>query len=64
MKLAKAIELLTYNPKSITEQDDHDFEDAQDLAIEALKRIQDMRISPCTTSDELLPGETPPDEEE
>ncbi len=32
--------------------------DAVKLGIEALKRVQDMRISPCTTEDELLPGET------
>lgn len=46
-------------------QNDHnpDYTDAQrqqahNLGIEALKRVQDMRISPCTTADELLPGET------
>lgn len=32
--------------------------EAQKLGIEAMKRVQDMRISPCTTADELLPGET------
>ena len=31
---------------------------ALQLAIEALKRVKDMRTSPCTTPDELLPGET------
>ena len=28
------------------------------LGIEGLKRVKDMRISPCTTADEILPGET------
>jgi hypothetical protein len=28
------------------------------LGIEALKRLQDMRTSPCTTADEILLGET------
>ena len=46
-------------------QNDHNpnYTDAQrqqahNLGIEALKRLQDMRISPCTTADEILPGET------
>ena len=29
------------------------------LGIEALRRVEDMRIAPCTTADEMLPGETP-----
>jgi len=28
------------------------------LGIEALNRLKDMRTSPCTTADEVLPGET------
>ena len=28
------------------------------IGIEALKRVVDMRISPCTTADEILLGET------
>lgn len=28
------------------------------LGVAALERVKDMRISPCTTSDEILPGET------
>lgn len=28
------------------------------ISKEGLKRLQDMRISPCTTADEILPGET------
>lgn len=35
-----------------------EFQDAEQLGIEALKRIEDMRISPCTTADEILPDET------
>jgi len=34
------------------------FSKAKELGIEALKRVNDMRISPCTTSDEILPGES------
>lgn len=32
--------------------------DAIGVGIGAIKRVKDMRISPCTTADELLPGET------
>ncbi|MDO9334188.1 MAG: hypothetical protein Q7T57_06685 [Dehalococcoidales bacterium] len=35
-----------------------EFTSTMDLAIEALKRVKDMRVSPCTTADEILPGET------
>ena len=28
------------------------------LGFEAMQRVQDMRISPCTTADEILLGET------
>ncbi len=31
---------------------------AEILAIQSLKRVVDMRTSPCTTADEILPGET------
>ena len=31
---------------------------AVQLGIEALKRVKNMRTSPCTTADEVLPGET------
>lgn len=35
-----------------------DFIRAKCLGIEALKRVKDMRTSPCTTADEILQGET------
>jgi len=58
MNSNKAINLL----KGIQYQEDDpntpDIRDAIKLGIEAIKRVQDMRISPCTTADELLPGET------
>ena len=58
MKLEKAIEILTTNADSITEQDDLDFEEAQKMAVEALKRIKLGRSSRLVQFDVLLPGET------
>ncbi len=34
-----------------------ELEEAEALSIEALKRLQDMRISSCITADEILPCE-------
>jgi len=57
MTINKAIEILTiFIDPNVTKLDPDDL-DAIKLGIEALKRIKDMRISPCTTADELLPGE-------
>ena len=41
-----------------------DYNAAIQLGIEALKRVQDMRKSPCTTADEYLPGEPVKQKEE
>ena len=58
MKLDKAIEALTTMKKVCKGLFPPDEQAAVSLGIEALKRVLDMRISPCTTSDEVLPGET------
>ncbi len=58
MKLDKAIELLELSSSHPEDIHARDLKDAQELGVEALKRVWDMRISPCTTADELLPGET------
>ena len=56
----RALELLTGNPDSITEQDDIDFEKAQKLALEALKVFRAVRPYSNTNKSYYLPGETPP----
>lgn len=58
MKREKAIEILTHMTKYRNVSFLEDCTTAIKLGIEALKRVQDMRISPCTTADEILPGET------
>jgi len=58
MKLDKAIEILTAEREVATRTGRLELHDALQIAIGALKRCQDMRISPCTTADEVLPGET------
>ena len=58
MNLLKAIEVLTLLLNDDWPGPARDANDALKLGIEALKRIQDMRISPCCTADEILPGET------
>lgn len=58
MSIPKAIEILTFRSKDFILEQDTDLIGAISLGIEALKRIQDMRDSPCTTPDEYLPGET------
>ena len=54
----RAIEILTAEPDSITEEDDQDYEDAHLLSIEALKRLKAGRPAPPSLSFLLLPGET------
>lgn len=58
MKIDEAIEELTkqLGPKYSTPHTP--FHNAMKLGIEALNRVKGMRISPCTTADEILPGET------
>ncbi len=58
MNLDKALEILTDLRGRGPQFPPDDRRDAVKLGIEALKRVRDMRISPCTTADELLPGET------
>ncbi len=58
MKIDKALEILTDFLGEGPQFSPDDRREAVQLGIEALKRIQDMRTSPCTTSDEILPGET------
>ena len=57
MTIDKAIEILNGPEPDIDGILNDDYKDAVKLGIEALKRVKDMRISPCTTSDEILPGE-------
>jgi len=58
MKVSKAIEIMEDLMTTEPQFDPDDRRDAVKLGIEALKRVEDMRISPCTTADEYLPGET------
>jgi len=58
MKIDKAIEILTMATGKGGIATDDDYIDAQKLGCEALKHVGNMRISPCTTADEILPGET------
>ena len=58
MKLGKAIEILIIHNDHNPNYADADRRDAYQMGIDALKRVQDMRLSPCTTADEILPGET------
>jgi hypothetical protein len=57
MKIEKAIKNLKAGRKDAGMIPPKEFTATIDLAIEALQRIKDMRRSPCTTADELLPGE-------
>jgi len=58
MTIEKAIELIQQDLDDPGSVDIMDLREAHLLCIEAMKRLQDMRISPCTTADETLPGET------
>ena len=58
MKIDKAIEILSAAAHGHAFTMSRSFEDSCKLGIEAMKRLNDMRISPCTTADEILPGET------
>jgi len=58
MTIEKAIELIQQDLDDPGSVDIMDLHEAQRLSIAATKRLQDMRISPCTTADETLPGET------
>ena|GEM_PF-5376874 len=64
MKLQKAIEVLDRYFVRNHEVRWAVLNEAAGLLIEAGKRVRDMRISPCTTADELLPGETEEEEHE
>jgi hypothetical protein len=59
MKLDKAIEIKQKYQYILQDASFPELIEADNLSIEALKRLEDMRISPCTTSDEILPGEDP-----
>ncbi len=58
MKINEAIRLSAALRETTLLQPLRAFSEAVQLGIEALKRVRDMRISPCTTADEQLPGET------
>ncbi len=58
MNLERAIEIATANTQRDNLYYPPDLQVAFKLCIEALKRLENMRLSPCTTADELLPEET------
>ncbi|KKK97625.1 hypothetical protein LCGC14_2650870 [marine sediment metagenome] len=58
MKLEKAIELIQKDIDDPSVDWDTRLGYAYKLSFEALRRVGDMRKSPCTTADEILPGET------
>ncbi len=58
MKIRKAVGVLTDILTFVKPGDPPEEHEAIKLSIEALLRVEDMRISPCTTADEYLPGET------
>lgn len=58
MKIDKATETLDRDLRPLFEFLHRDYNKALELGIEALKRVKDMRTSPCTNADEILPGET------
>lgn len=57
MTIDKAIETLEFDLLPLSGFLHRDYNAAINLGIEALKRVKDMRISPCTTADEILPRE-------
>ena len=59
MNVDKAIGILQRSASDGIPRGETAFNDAVKLGIEALRRVEDMRVSPCTTADEILPGETP-----
>ena len=58
MNLDKAIELIQSDIDDESVDWNTRLGHAYKLSFEALKRVEDMRKSPCTTADEILPGET------
>ena len=58
MKIEKAIEILELHERRAFFGSLGEIREAYQLGIEALKRLRDMRTSPCTTADECLTGET------
>ena len=58
MTIDEAITILGNLLKRYDFIDDKNVHKATQLGIEALERVRDMRLSPCTTADEILPGET------
>lgn len=62
MRLDEAITRATEDVTHLRERGNDCLADAHQLGIEALKRVRDMRISPCTTADEILEGETSEEE--
>jgi len=58
MTITKATEILTSHFKGYTIKRDPNFFNACYLGIEALKRIQELRLYPTIVSGGVLPGET------
>jgi len=56
--LEKAIEISEAYVKGQIHCFIEELDESVQLGAEAMKRLQDMRISPCTTADETLLGET------
>ncbi len=58
MKIDKAIKQLQFNLDSVGNIVSPITRESLQLGIEALKRIQDIRIPPFNSVNDLLPGET------
>ncbi len=58
MTINEAIKVLEMELRLANKQPETGTSGALKLGIDALERLRDMRISPCTTADEILPGET------
>ncbi len=58
MKIEMAIAILIATIDDEKAKEYPDVREAIKLGAEALRRVGDMRKSPCTTADEILPGET------
>ena len=58
MTIDEAMGILTTGSPSQENATFKMWEETTQLGFEAMKRVQDMRISPCTTADEILSGET------
>lgn len=64
MQLAKAIQILSDSANKGITTFNQDYNDAEKLGIESLKKLREARKFNAPSSAILLPGETPPDASE